>query len=110
MKRLLKLLDEKLSEKSPKYRNVRIHPKILEEKKSFSPEEKAHLTRKGFYWYVYYDFKNPVTGEFERQTPVKNRLNQRFPDFDQRLVEIKRTKNTLIQILKEGHDPYQEEN
>ena len=109
MSELLRLLRERLSGNEPKYRNVRIFPKILEEQNTFSSEEKAHLTRKGFYWYVYYDFKNPLTGKYVRQTPVKNKLNLRYPEFDERLVKIKRIKTDLIKVLKDGHDPYQEE-
>ena len=87
------------------YRNVSIFPKILEEKKQFTDEEKKHLTRKGFRWYVYYDFLSPA-GKYVRQTPVTEGINRNFPNFDNRLFAIKHLKSEVENLLNSGHSPY----
>lgn len=90
----------------PKYRNIKIHPKILEEKSvdQFSASEKKELTRKGYYWYVYFDFKNP-SGEWVRQKPEKQGIN-RVSDFDERYKLVYLLKKGVKQALKQGYDPY----
>lgn len=90
------------------FRNVSIYPKILEKKTKFSAEEKAHLTRKGFRWYVYYDYINPATGEFTRQKTISGKVNRLFPDFDDRLEAIKNLQSTVKELLKEGYSPYRD--
>lgn len=91
------------------YRNVKIYPAILTKKKTFTPEEKKDLTKKGLRWYVYFDYLNPQTGKFERQPPVTEKINRNFPDFDDRLEAIKLLKSDIIAILKEGFNPYEVE-
>lgn len=93
----------------PKYRNIKIHPKILEEKSldEFTPEEKKTLTRKKYYWYVYFDFINPVTNEFERQKPEKQGIN-RERNFDERYKLVHLLKKGVKQALQQGYDPYSE--
>lgn len=88
------------------YRSVKIFPAILTRKRSFSAEEKEHLTRPGLRWYVYFDYLNPKTGEYERQTPVTEKINRNFPDFDDRLQAIKTLKKDVLAILRDGYDPY----
>lgn len=92
-----------------KYRGVAIHPKILEEKKNFSEEEKKHLTRKGLRWYVYFDFIDPKTDTFKRQTPITSGINRNFPDFDSRLFAVKELKNEVLDQLKSGYNPYEDD-
>lgn len=107
MKDILKKLNAKSNAAEQKFRNVRIFPKILEEKSSFTPEEKKRLTEKGLCWYIYYDYKNPVTGKFVRQQNIRNRVNQRYPDFDSRLKNILLFKKALIELLESGEvNPY----
>jgi integrase len=90
------------------YRNVKIYPAILTKKRSFSEAEKNKLTAKGKRWYVYYDFINPKTGEFKRQTPITEGINRNFPEFDDRLIAIKELRQAVLELLKDGYNPYEE--
>lgn len=86
-----------------KFKNVSIYPKTLEKKSRFSEEEKAVLIKKR--WYVYFDYLNPDTQKFERQTPITNNVNREFKDFDSRLKAIKILKQALIDFLAAGNVP-----
>lgn len=90
-----------------KYSSVKLYPSILSEKRQFSEEEKKHLTRKGFRWYVYYDFLNPATGSLTRQPPVYFEIN-RIRSFNDRFKEILIIKESIEELLKEGWSPYDE--
>jgi len=59
-------------------------------------------------WYVYYDFLNPVTNKFVRQTPLTFKINQRFKTKEERLTQLKALCNSLENLLKRGYSPYQE--
>ena len=91
-----------------KYKPVRIYPKILETKSRFTKEEKEHLTRKGLRWYIYYSFRHPITNKFERQPILHGSLNRDYPNFDDRLAEIKFMQETLSNELKNGYNPFEQ--
>lgn len=93
-----------------KYRNVSLYPKILEEKplSKFTKEEKKRLTRKGFRWYLYYDFLLPGTNKFKRQTPITAKMN-RILSFNERFEFAHRLKEALERRLEQGYNPYEEE-
>ena len=83
-----------------KFSTPRIFPKEL---------EKKHFTRKGFRWYIYYDFLNPETGKLERQDPIYYEINRKFKDFDSRYKWIKIYRNSVENILKNGFSPFETE-
>ena len=94
-----------------KFSTPRIFPKELEKKpkSSFTNHEKKHFTRKGFRWYIYYDFLNPETGKLERQDPIYYEINRKFKDFDSRYKWIKIYRNSVENILKNGFSPFETE-
>lgn len=90
------------------YTSVKLYPAVLRKQKFFTEEQKQHLTRTGFRWYIYYDFVNPHTGEMQRQKPIYFNVNK-VTDFDQRLTKIKGIKKRLEKLLDEGWSPYEQE-
>lgn len=65
-------------------------------------------------WYVYYSYRNPQTGKMERQAPVYFEVN-RIKSVKERTKAIKRLRDILESMLKNGHmptkyqnEPYQE--
>lgn len=92
------------------YKTVSIFPKVLlsKAKDRFSLEEKIHLTRPGFRWYVYFSFRDPKTNKFKRQKPIYLNINRDFPEFDDRLREIKLMRKGIKQALETGYNPYNE--
>lgn len=93
-----------------KYSNVRIYPAIIAKKSTFTKEEKERLTRKGFRWYIYYDFLNPDTGKMERQPAIHQSVNREFPEFDERRKNIFLLKEALEELLEDGFSPYSSTN
>lgn len=93
-----------------KYRNVKIYPKIVDEKplSKFTKEEKKALTAKGKRWYVYFDYVHPETNTFTRQAPITSHTNRNYPDFDSRYRRIHIIKEALLERLEEGYSPYEE--
>lgn len=66
-------------------------------------------------WYVYFSYRNPATGKMERQAPVYLDIN-RIKSVKERIIAIKRLRNILEDMLKNGQiptkyqtDAYQEE-
>jgi integrase len=88
------------------YRNISIYPKLLTTQSVFTEQEKAHLTRIGFRWYVYFSFRDPVTNKFKRQKAIYENLNRDYPDFDDRLAQVKLMQQALLESLKRGYSPY----
>jgi hypothetical protein len=56
-------------------------------------------------WYVYYSFRNPQTGKFERQTNVKLDAN-RIKTAKERLEYLQRVQQNLSILLKKGYNPF----
>lgn len=58
-------------------------------------------------WYVYFSYRNPVTGRLEKQTPIYSSVNS-FHTIKERTKAIMILRNTVHQILKDGFNPYQD--
>lgn len=91
------------------WKGLSIYPKILEKKplSGFSKEEKEHLSRKGFRWYVYFRFLNPETNKFDKIIAPTLKINRNFPNFDDRYREIKELKISVKQLLEDGKSPFE---
>lgn len=60
-------------------------------------------------WYVYYTYRNPVTGKLERQTNIYLNIND-YDTVRDRTKAAKIVQESLKDILKDGHfDPYKQE-
>lgn len=94
--------------KMKNWKSVSIYPKILEDKRlsEFSKEEKMHLTRVGFRWYVYFYFRNPDTDKFERFNAPTLGINRDYKDFDERFNAIQALKRSVKASLKNGASPH----
>lgn len=60
-------------------------------------------------WYVYFSFRNPITGYLERQPTIDTGLNQ-FKNLKDRRAAAKVLRDAVEAILKNGYDPYFDEN
>lgn len=60
-------------------------------------------------WYVYYSFRNPVTGKLTRQTPIYGGVNT-FSSKSKRLELLSIYRESLSKFLQEGFNPYAKEN
>ena len=91
-----------------KYKNVKISPKIVDDKalSKFTKDEKKALTVKGKRWYVYFDFIDPDTGKFKRQTPITAHTNRDYANFNDRYKAIHLLKQSVLELLDSGFDPY----
>jgi integrase len=107
MSELLHKLKSYTNSYTVKYSEVRIYPSVISKKSSFTKDEKKYLTRKGFRWYVYFDFINPDTGKMERQTAIHQNVNREFPNFDDRRKHIFLIKEALEELLQDGYSPYE---
>jgi integrase len=89
------------------FKRLSIFPKTIMEKtlSEFSDKEKKHLTRKGFRWYVYFDYLNPITKEFVQQSPIRLKVNT-FKDFNERYRAINRIYEATLEALEQGFSPY----
>lgn len=83
----------------------------LEMKKKFSNPKIYHggenydLTKR---WYVYYSYRNPVTGKLERQSPIFAEFNRLYKTKQERLKNFEVLRNTLEELLKQGYSPYKD--
>lgn len=57
-------------------------------------------------WYVYFSYRNPITGKMERQSPVYLSINK-HNTFEERTKVAKDIRNIVEKMLKEGHVPTQ---
>lgn len=114
MSKILKILTREYSSEYSvkKYTKPKIFPKeIMQNTKSeFSAADKKRLTAKGVRWYIYFDYENPETGKMERQPAIYYNINKKFKDFDERYKWIKKYRNTVEKILKDGYSPYELDN
>ncbi|MGJ8664744.1 MAG: tyrosine-type recombinase/integrase [Patiriisocius sp.] len=78
----------------------------LKKKKQFSQpkiyDAKGDLSKR---WYVYFSFRNPVTGKMERQNPVYGNANS-YSTKGERLEVLTMLRRSLADFLKKGYDPY----
>ena len=68
------------------------------------PSQKEALSKS---WYIYFLFKDPETGKMKRQTNIKGEAN-RYKTKKERFSYLKTMQHNLLMLLKEGFDPYQE--
>ena len=60
-------------------------------------------------WYVYYSFRNPITGKLERQPYIDTGINTHKNNKD-RISVAKSIKKAIEQALIKGYDPYRNNN
>lgn len=91
------------------WKGLAIYPKIIEQKAlaDFTREEKKHLTRKGFRWYVYFRYLNPETEKFDKIIAPTLSINRDFPKFKDRYREIKELRESIKQLLEDGKSPFE---
>ena len=58
-------------------------------------------------WYIYYSFRNPITGKLKRQTNIKAGANL-YKDKKSRYYILLKLKESLQYVLSEGFNPYEE--
>ncbi|MDT0552089.1 tyrosine-type recombinase/integrase [Urechidicola vernalis] len=56
-------------------------------------------------WYLYYSYRNPTTGKLKRQPNIKAGVN-RYKTKRERLSFLKVMKESLLELLKAGFNPY----
>lgn len=56
-------------------------------------------------WYVYYSFRNPITGKLVRQTNIKTGVNS-LKTKQERYEKLATIKDNLLFLLKTGFNPY----
>ncbi len=96
----------KVEYKMKPYKGLAIYPKIIQAKPldEFNDEEKANLTRKGFYWYVYFSYINDE-GKYQKQNPIKLGVNKDFKKFEHRYKAIHVLLKDIKKLLDDGHSP-----
>ncbi|TYB74367.1 tyrosine-type recombinase/integrase [Bizionia myxarmorum] len=57
-------------------------------------------------WYVYFAFRNPITGKLERQKNIYGEANK-LKTKKERLITLTFYKKKLLELLNEGYNPYQ---
>jgi integrase len=67
-------------------------------------DKKDALSKK---WYIYYSFRNPITGKLKRQTNIKGGANL-YKDKKSRYYILLKLKESLQYVLSEGFNPYEE--
>lgn len=60
-------------------------------------------------WYVYYSFRDPQSNKLVRQTPITANFNRLYKTKKERLKHFKLLRESLEELLKEGHSPYETE-
>jgi integrase len=78
----------------------------LEHKKQFSAPKiynaNGDLNKR---WYVYYSFRNPISGKLERQKNVYGITNT-FSTFEERMYVLSTYARNLLKLLEQGYSPY----
>ncbi|MEW7289621.1 hypothetical protein [Aquimarina sp. 2304DJ70-9] len=59
-------------------------------------------------WYVYYNFRNPHTGEMKRQPPIYYNINKDYKTKRERLLVLNELRDDVLELLKQGYSPYQD--
>ena len=67
-------------------------------------EKKTALSKS---WYIYYSFRNPLTGKLERQTSIKGGANL-YKDKKSRYFILTKLKESLNYVLSQGFNPYKD--
>lgn len=78
---------------------------LLHKKKFTSPKiysAKGDLSKR---WYVYFSFRDPVTGKLKRQKNIYGNANT-HKNKEDRLALLSRYRRRLLKLLKEGFNPY----
>jgi len=60
-------------------------------------------------WYIYFSFKNPKTGKFERQSPIYAKANRKKTK-EERMQILSIYRKVLLRLLNEGFNPYADNN
>ncbi len=58
-------------------------------------------------WYVYYSFRDPITGKLKRQTNIKAGVNL-YKDKRSRIHILTQLKESLEYVLSKGFNPYED--
>jgi integrase len=58
-------------------------------------------------WYVYFSFRNPVTGKLKRLTPIYGVANKHKTK-EARLSVLVAYRKSILKYLKQGYNPYEE--
>ncbi|MEZ7496498.1 hypothetical protein QO206_13450 [Leeuwenhoekiella aequorea] len=101
------LIANKIANKNSNWKRLNIYPKeILDNPlNSFTADDKKRLTAKGLRWYVYFSYKNPKTGKFEKHYPSFP-INSDYPEFDDRYRHIIALYKATKALLMDGFSPY----
>lgn len=59
-------------------------------------------------WFVYYSFRNPLSGKLERQTPIYAGVNE-YKTLGERREAVRNLLKSVKSILKNGFNPYNDE-
>lgn len=102
-------LENQLANCEMRYKGLAIFPKCIENRQysTFTPEERKHLTRKGFRWKIVYKFLNPDTKQYESFSETFE-VNREFKNFKDRYTVIKRYFKSVKKHLDNGFSPFEE--
>lgn len=88
-----------VSEEPSQFDGVRRQPSLL-----MKPYKKAKLSKAKSGWFVWFEYVNPITGEFEQHTR-KCGIN-RIKNLRERKVEAEELINAINELLQEGWSPH----
>ncbi|GGG32276.1 tyrosine-type recombinase/integrase [Bizionia arctica] len=57
-------------------------------------------------WYIYFSYREPDSGKLKRQTPIYSNANK-FKTKEDRLSVLVTYRKALLQLLKKGYSPYE---
>lgn len=77
----------------------------IEDWNSLSKKKKTIALSKP--WYIWWTYRHPLTGKLERQPNYKGGVNY-FKTKKHRLLALKELKQNLIELLKKGYNPYED--
>ena len=81
---------------------------VLTAKKNYSTpkiyDANGDLTKR---WYVYFSFRNPITGLLAKQTPIYGNANT-FKTKQERYEVLNAYRKSLLALLEEGLSPYED--
>lgn len=79
---------------------------LLHKKKFSAPKiysAKGDISKR---WYVYFSFRDPITGKLLRQKNIYGNANT-YKNKEDRLALLSRYRRRLLKLLKEGFNPYE---